>query len=102
MKTYRFEEINSNMENLNKSFKDFLLENGITPEWIKETMTRYEYNDSDFIGWHLFYGDKKEQIKVDKDLLLSFIYKEKSVFNVSGNGWGTGLSIMLNLSSNYD
>ena len=102
METYRFEQIKPNIENLNRSFNEFLSDNKITPEWIKASMTKKAYDNSDFTSWHLFYGDKKEQMKVAKDLLSSFIYKDKPVFNVSGNGWGTGLSIMLTLSSNHD
>jgi hypothetical protein len=102
MKTYRFEQIKPNIKNLNRSFNKFLSDNKITPEWIKPLSTKKAYDDSDFTSWHLFYGNKKEQMKVDKDLLSSFIYKDKPVFNISGNGWGTGLSIMLTLSSNHD
>ena len=102
MKTYRFEEIKPNVKNLNRSFNKFLLDNKISPEWIKTGSTRYAYDDSDFTSWHLFYGDKREQMKIAKELLSSFIHKDKPVFNVSGNGWGTGLSIMLALSSNHD
>lgn len=102
MKDYRFEQIKPNIKNLDKGFKKFLVENDITPEWIKSSCTRYEYDDSDYTAWHLFYGENKEQMGKDREILSSVIFKDKQVFNVSGNGWGTGLSVMLNLSSNHD
>lgn len=102
MKTYRFEEIKPKVKHLSTGFKKFIKENEIEPEWIKEISTRHAYDNSDFTSWHLFFGENKEKINEARTKLASFIYKDKPVFNVSGNGWGTGLTIMLNLSSNYD
>ncbi len=68
------------------------------------SITRYEYDDSDFVSWHLYYGDISNNIiNNDKEILLSILDKlGRPVFNVSGNGYGTGLSIMLPLGKRFD
>lgn len=102
MKQYRFEQIKPKVIHISTGFKEFLKENGIKPLKIFEGSTRYAYDSSDFTSWHLFFGEDKEKLKEARTILASFEYKDKPIFSVTGNGWGTGLSIMLNLSSNYD
>lgn len=102
MKTYRFEEIKPRVKHLSKAFKRFIKGSGLEPIWVKEISTRYAFDDSDFTSWHLFFGEDRIKIDEARVILTSFIYKDKPIFSVSGNGWGTGLSVMLNLSSKFD
>ncbi len=101
-KTYRFEEIKPRIKYLSKNFKKLLKENDIKPEITRALSTRYAYDNSDFTSWILYFGENKEKMNEARTKLASFIYEDKPVFNISGNGWGTGLTIMLNLSSKYD
>ena len=68
---------------------------------IKPFCTRYEYDSSDYIAWVIFPINNKEELKKIRDILLSIEYQEQKLFNVSGNGWGTGLSVMLNYNKYY-
>lgn len=78
-------------------FKKFNLK----PGKINSYITKKEYDSSDFVAWVLLY-DNKTQLKSDIDKLNSVYFGTEEVsnkvFNVSGNGYGNGISLMFNLS----
>lgn len=63
---------------------------------IKLSCNRYEYDDSDNTAWILFFGENKKELEKTREHLQNIEYNNQKVFNVSGNGYGTGLSVMLN------
>lgn len=103
MKTYRIEEFLAKADSIDVSARTIFRELGIAPLLISSSVTRIEYDDSDFTAWTLFYGlNKTKEMKKDTLLLLDMKVGEKPIFSVSGNGFGTGLSITSNLASKYD
>lgn len=82
------------------SLYDFITElfdkNNLKFKTLSAHCTKYEYDDSDFTAFVLFYGEDDYSMQRDKDILNSITYEDKPVFGVSGNGWGTGLSVTLN------
>lgn len=87
-------------KNYTKGFKKLLVELDIKAE-LKLSCTRYEYDDSDNTSWVLLYGKKTSQIQIDRGKLMDIECDGQKVFNVSGNGYGTGLSIMLNYNKRF-
>ena len=68
---------------------------------IKASCTRYAYDNSDNTVWILFFGNDNEARIKATELLLEIEYDEQKVFNVSGNGYGTGLTVMLKFNKFY-
>lgn len=102
MVTYRFHEIKPKAKTISRDLLKYFKELNLQPLNIRPHMICQFNGKDDSPACILYYGENRSQIKIDKDKLSSVVYKGKPVFNVSGNGWGTGLSIMLNLSSEYD
>lgn len=69
---------------------------GLKFKGIKTGSTRYPYDNSDYSSWVLDYTDvSHKEIKADMRKLESIKIFGKSIFNVSGNGYGTGISLMM-------
>ncbi len=103
MKKYRIEEFFDNVTSIDQAALSIFRKLNINPISISSSVTRKQFDDSDFTAWTLFYGlNKTKEMKEDTLLLLDLKVGEKSIFNVSGNGFGTGLSITSNLVSKYD
>lgn len=103
MKKYRIEEFLVNLTNIDLGARIIFRDLGLSPLLISPSVTREEYDSSDFTAWTLFYGQNKtKEMKKDTLLLLAIEIGKKPIFNVSGNGFGTGLLITSNLASKYD
>lgn len=74
----------------------------LKPHLINSHMTKKKYDSSDFVAWVLLYGDDRELLKKDMDILNNVYLGNElinyKVFSVSGNGYGNGISLMFNLS----
>ena len=102
MKKYRIEEYLDNVTSINESVIELFRSLNINPSIIFPSV-KSGLNDSDFTAWSLFYGaDKAKEIKEDIIKLLEIKVKDKPIFSVSGNGFGTGLSVTSNLGTKYD
>ena len=98
---YLFESLYPKRKHYTKGFRKLLKELNINPKNIYNSCTRDPYNNSDNTAWILFYGSNKEQLIIDKGKLNDIEFNGQKVFNVSGNGFGTGLSILLNYNKCY-
>lgn len=99
-KFYLFESKYPQRKNYTKGFKKLLEDLKISCGLIP-SCTRYAYDNSDNTDWVLFFGDEKENLNKVKEQLRDIEYDGQKVFNVSGNGYGTGLSVMLNYNKFY-
>lgn len=88
-------------KNFTKGFIKLCKDLNINSE-VKTSITRYAYDNSDNTAWILNFGEDKKELNSAKDKLNSIEYREQKVFNVSGNGFGTGLSIMLNYNKYWN
>lgn len=68
---------------------------------LRLSCTRDAYDDSDNTAWILLFGKNRQELDRVRDLLLKVEYRKQKVFSVSGNGYGTGLSVMLNYNKEY-
>ena len=93
MPFYIFESKYPDSKNFTEDFKEILKELNIQGELLLSA-TRYAYNNSDNTSWILNYKDK-ELLEIDREKLLKIKYEDKDVFNISGNGYGTGLYVTL-------
>jgi len=91
---YIFESKYPDAKNFTERFKELLKELDIQGELLLSA-TRYAYDNSDNTNWILNYKDK-ELLKKDREKLLGVKYGDKEVFDISGNGWGTGIYVSLN------
>lgn len=102
-RNYRIEEYLKNVKSIDNSARKLFKNLNLRFLKITSSVTRYEYDDSDFTAWTLFYGvGKGKEMKEDILSLLDLKVGEKPIFSVSGNGFGTGISITSNLASKYD
>jgi len=90
---YIFESKYPDSKNFTEDFKEILKEIDIQGELLLSA-TRYAYDNSDNTSWVLNYKDK-ELLEIDREKLSKITYEDKEVFNISGNGWGTGLYVSL-------
>lgn len=98
-KFYLFESKFPRTVNFTKRFKKLLKENKIECD-LRTNGTRFEYDSSDNIGWVLLFAEKDE-LNLAREKLTNFEYDAQKLFNVSGNGWETGLNVMLNFNKYY-
>lgn len=103
-KGYRIEDFNDKtIKHMDSFMRNFFQDLKIEPIKITSSVTRFEHDDSDFTSWVLYYGKNMySTMQEDKQKLLNIVFKNKPVFSVTGNGYGTGLSIGLNLGEKYD
>jgi hypothetical protein len=102
-KFYLFESKYPKRVHFTTGFKKLLSDLKIEGDLYK-SVTRYEYDNSDNTAWVLYYGESKEarnRVIEVRNILHSIEYRKQKVFNVSGNGYGTGVSIMLNYNNFY-
>lgn len=99
-KFYLFESKFPKRTNFTEGFIKLCKELDIKYE-IKVSCTRYAYDNSDNTVWILFFGDDIEERIKATELLLNVEYDEQKVFSVSGNGYGTGLTVMLKFNKFY-
>jgi len=84
-------------DNLSSFVLNLFKDQKIEPKHINCHNTRFAYDNSDFTSFVLIYENRVDLMKKNKNKLNSILYKEKPIFSVSGNGWGTGLSVTLNI-----
>ena len=99
---YLFQKKYPKRKNFNEGFLKLCKELKINAD-IRSFCTRRAYDNSDYTGWSLLFRTKQgtspqKELERVKELLNNIEYKDQKVFNVSGNGWGTGLSVMLNIN----
>ena len=99
-KFYLFESKYPKRINFTEGFKKLLKDLKIDCD-LHLSATRYAYDSSDNTAWVLFFGENKKELEKTRELLNNIEYDNQKVFNVSGNGWGTGLSVMLNYNKFY-
>jgi hypothetical protein len=99
-KFYLFESKYPRRKNFTEGFlklcKDLKVKANITL-----SITRYAYDSSDNTAWVLFFGDDIKELERVREQLYNIEYNNQKVFNISGNGYGTGLSVMLNYNKFY-
>lgn len=98
---YLFESKYPKRNHFTIGFKKLLKELGIKAD-LRLSVTRYAYDSSDNVNWVLLYGEDKERLEQDKQKLENIKYKEDPVFNITGNGYGTGFSVGLNINKYYN
>lgn len=99
---YRIEDVYGHIINMDEFIKVKFSELNLTFNNIVSSITRRPYDPTDFTCWILSYSNIYD-MKNDKEKLLNIVDSiDKPIFNVSGNGYGTGLCVMLPLSKNFD
>ncbi len=99
-KFYLFESKYPRRKNFTKGFLKLCKDLKVKAD-IRFSCTRYAYDSSDNTAWVLLFGGDKKELERVRSLLYDIEYDNQKVFNVSGNGYGTGLSIMLNYNKFY-
>lgn len=89
---YYFQDKYPKYKNFDKGFRELFKD----VSDIRSGITRFEYDDADYTNWTLIFGEDKEKLKEVEQRLEDIKIRNNKVFNISGNGWGTGLSVMLN------
>lgn len=100
-KIYLFESKYPKRTHFTTGFKKLLKELKIKAD-LRLSVTRYAYDSSDNTNWVLFYGEDSEHLKQDKQKLENIKYRGDSIFNITGNGYGTGFSVGLNMNKHYN
>ncbi|MBE7661501.1 hypothetical protein [Tenacibaculum finnmarkense] len=91
---YYFQSKFPKRKNFTEGFKKIIKKINVKGELILSA-TRYAFDDSDNTNWILNYNDKEKLLK-DKEALLMIKYRKVPIFNVTGNGYGTGICVSLN------
>lgn len=99
-KFYLFESKYPKRKNFTQGFKKLLRDLKINCD-LRLSATRYAYDSSDNTAWVLFFGENKKELEKARELLQNIEYNSQKVFNISGNGYGTGLSVLLNYNKFY-
>jgi hypothetical protein len=89
------------VDNLDMFVRELFKKLNLNPSKINSHMTKKEYDSSDFVAWVLLYDNNKE-LKLDMEKVNSVYFGTEEVshkvFNVSGNGYGNGISLIFNLN----
>lgn len=90
------------VDNVDKFVSGLFNDIGLKPSKINSHMTKKEFDSSDFVAWVLLYDENKKQLNIDMNKLNNLYFGTEEVyhkvFNVSGNGYGNGISLMFNLN----